>query len=145
MTSRSSRTLLARLLAALLAFTMIAAACGGDDDGDAAPTLAEATAAQPTTAPMPMPMRGWGGAPTITEPEAEEEEAPPDPVVGGVLRVATEADGDGLNPVANNFAVSAYLMGFPMFDPLFSFDAEGNWFPYWQSLRARLRARTRGR
>jgi hypothetical protein len=21
-------------------------------------------------------------------------------------------------------------MGFPMFDPLFAFDAEGNWFPY---------------
>ena len=133
MTSRSSRTLLARLLAALLAFTMVAAACGGDDDGDAGTDAggSDSSAADDSAdADADADSAGDAVAPTITEPEAEEEEAPPDPVVGGVLRVATEADGDGLNPVANNFAVSAYLMGFPMFDPLFAYDAEGNWFPY---------------
>ncbi|HCH81410.1 MAG TPA: hypothetical protein DFK16_11650, partial [Acidimicrobiaceae bacterium] len=112
---------------------MIAAACGGDDDGDAGTDAggSDSSAADDSTdSDADAEDDGGAVAPTITEPEAEEEEAPPDPVVGGVLRVATEADGDGLNPVANNFAVSAYLMGLPMFDPLFSFDAEGNWFPY---------------
>ena len=46
------------------------------------------------------------------------------------LRVATEADGDGINPVANNFAVSAYLMATPIFDPLFAYDVNGAWVPY---------------
>jgi len=134
MTTRSSRTTLAKLLAALLALTMIAAACGGDDDGDAGTDAggSDSGAADDSVdvdADADDDNEGESVAPTITEPEAEEE-APPDPVVGGVLRVAMEADGDGLNPAANNFAVSAYLMGFPMFDPLFAYDAEGNWFPY---------------
>ena len=60
--------------------------------------------------------------PTITAPE-EEEVAEEEIQRGGVLRVAMEADGDGINPVANNFANSAYLMGQSIFDPLFTLDA----------------------
>ena len=56
-----------------------------------------------------------------------------------------EADGDGINPVANNHPNSAYLMGQSIFDPLFTLDAEGNWFPYLAESASRLRARTRGR
>ena len=131
MTIRSSRTLLAKLLAALLAFTIIAAACGGDDDGDAS-TDASGSDSATTAADDAAEDDGDSVAPTVTEPEAEEEaeEVEPDPVVGGILRVATEAESDGLNPVANNFAVSAYLMALPMFDPLIAYDADGNWFPY---------------
>ena len=133
MTSRSSRTTWARLLAALLAFTLIAAACGGSDDGDAGTDAgggdSESSSEGGGDSEEGSEGEGESVAPTITEPAAEEG-PDPGPVRGGVLRIATEADGDGLNPVANNFAVSAYLMAFPMFDPLFAFDAEGNWFPF---------------
>ncbi len=53
-----------------------------------------------------------------------------EPRFGGTLRVAVEAETDGLNPTANNFAVSAYVMAFPMFDPLAYWDTGGRWIPY---------------
>ena len=56
--------------------------------------------------------------------------AGPRPVPGGTLRVAVDAEADGLNPAANNFAVAAYVMAYPMFDPLAYVDTEGNWVPY---------------
>ena len=59
-----------------------------------------------------------------------EAPADPLPLAGGTLRVAVDGEADGLNPAANNFAVSAYVMAYPMFDPLAYFDAEGNWIPY---------------
>ncbi len=59
-----------------------------------------------------------------------EEPSGPPPLSGGTLRVAVDGEADGLNPAANNFAVSAYVMAYPMFDPLAYFDAEGNWIPY---------------
>jgi len=54
----------------------------------------------------------------------------PVPLAGGTLRVAVEAESDGLNPAANNFSASAYAMVYPIFDPLAYFDTEGNWVPY---------------
>ena len=61
-----------------------------------------------------------------------ESETPTGPVPrpGGTLRVGVEAEADGLNPAANNLAASAYIMAYPMFDPLAYYDAEGNWVPY---------------
>ena len=56
--------------------------------------------------------------------------AEPAPRSGGTLRVGVEAEADGLNPAANNFAASAYIMAYPLFDPLAYYDAEGNWVPY---------------
>ncbi len=56
--------------------------------------------------------------------------AGPGPRSGGTLRVAVEAETDGLNPAANNFAVSAYVMALPMFDPLAYWDTSGQWIPY---------------
>ena len=44
--------------------------------------------------------------------------------------MAVEAESDGLNPAANNFAASAYAMVYPMFDPVAYFDTGGNWVPY---------------
>ncbi|MEO0494780.1 MAG: ABC transporter substrate-binding protein, partial [Actinomycetota bacterium] len=132
MTSRSARATLARVLAALLAFTLIAAACGGDDDGDGDATTVDDSTEDTTddTDDGSAEAAGDGEAvaPTIAEP-VEDDTTDEGPVRGGVLRVATEAESDGLNPVANNFAVSAYLMGLPIFDPLFAFDQDGNWFP----------------
>ncbi len=54
----------------------------------------------------------------------------PLPASGGTVRVGVEAEADGLNPAANNFAASAYVMAYPMFDPLVYFDTDGNWIPY---------------
>ncbi len=131
MKSRSTRASLVKLLAALLAFTLIAAACGGGDGDDSASTETgadESDEASPDDSGDEADEEDQV-APTI-EVEEEPEVDPNEIVKGGVLRVALEADGDGLNPSSNNFAVSAYLMAFPIFDPLFAYDAEGKWFPY---------------
>jgi len=124
MLTRSSRSRMARLLALLLVFTLFAAACGDDgdsttseDDVDTDDTTPDDGSAPPTSAPEV----GEG------EDEATTEETG---VVGGTLRVAVEAPSDGLNPAANNFATSSYVMGYQIYDPLFYVDTEGNWFPF---------------
>ena len=133
MQSRFARSSLARLLALLLAFVVFAAACGGGDDGDdsSADTTSDSDSDDTGGDDSSDDDAGDGDSvvPTITEP-AEEEVAEEEIQRGGVLRVAMEADGDGINPVANNFANSAYLMGQSIFDPLFALDADGNWFPH---------------
>jgi peptide/nickel transport system substrate-binding protein len=87
---------IARLLAVLLAFALVAAACGGGDDG------------------------GDGEGEGTTVPE---DEGTPQP--GGDLVYGIEAETDGLNPTANNFAIAAVIMGRAVFDPLMQFDEEG--------------------
>ena len=75
---------------------------------------------------------------TTTPPPAAPEggEAPPGapaepvPQSGGTLRVGVEAEGDSLNPTSGNFAVSAYVMTYPVFDPVAYWDTSGNWIPY---------------
>lgn len=49
---------------------------------------------------------------------------------GGTLRVAVEAEGDGINPAANNFAAPSYVMALPVIEPLVYWDADGSWTPY---------------
>ena len=61
---------------------------------------------------------------------ASEQPVEPEPQFGGTLRVAVEAEGDGLNPAANSFAVSAYVMTYPVFDPVAYWDEQGRWIPY---------------
>ena len=61
---------------------------------------------------------------------AAEASTGPAPRPGSTLRVGVEAEADGLNPAANNLSASAYIMAYPMFDPLAYYDAEGNWVPY---------------
>ncbi|MEM9204414.1 MAG: ABC transporter substrate-binding protein, partial [Actinomycetota bacterium] len=134
MTPRSKRTTLGKLLTLLLAFSLFAAACGGGDDDDSADaddadnTTTETTDGDDAGDDDGDEDEGEQVAPTIDEPV--EEETDEGPVFGGTLRVTTEAESDGLNPVANNFAVSAYLMAGPVFDPLFAYDATGAWIPY---------------
>ncbi|MGB0996624.1 MAG: ABC transporter substrate-binding protein, partial [Acidimicrobiales bacterium] len=118
----------------LLAFVVLAAACGGSDDNDdnAADTPSDSDSADTGSDDSSGDDDGGDGdavVPTITSP-AEEAVAEEEIQRGGTLRVAMEADGDGLNPVANNFANAAYLMGQSIFDPLFSIDENGDWFPF---------------
>ena len=140
--------------APILALAVIAAACGGSDDGESQPSQAvetTETAAAPVEAPDDD--GGEAPAPSDTEPDAEplvapvdttttttappddgeavpEAPAEPEPQYGGTLRIGVEAEGDGLNPAANNFAVSAYVMTYPVFDPVAYWDTQGRWIPY---------------
>ena len=142
----------------LLVFALIAAACGGGDDGgESQPSAAvetTETAAPADPVEEPTDDGGEASAPAEPEPEPDDEplvapvdttttttppddgeevpEAPaePEPQFGGTLRVGVEAEGDGLNPAANNFAVSAYVMTYPVFDPVAYWDTSGRWIPY---------------
>ncbi len=148
------------LIAALAVFALLAGACGGDDDEDAAPAEAEQVETTETAAPAESdPDDDAAAAPddaeapveetpdeplvapvdtttTTTPPDEEEgeempeEPAAPEPQFGGTLRVAVEAESDGINPAANSFAVSAYVIAYPMFDPLVYWDVNGRWIPY---------------
>ena len=159
-------------LGAVLAFALIAAACGGGgDDGESQPSQAVETTE--TAAPSESADSGAADdaaadaadageaapAPTDTEPETVEEpltapvdttttttapppaedgeeavvEAPPTttvPQFGGTLRIGVEAEGDELDPTSGSFAVSAYVMAYPVFDPVAYWDTSGNWIPY---------------
>lgn len=143
---RSHRTSRARWLAALAVLGLLASACGGGgDSGETAPDTGGGEAVvggDAETAPEPAPAtetappeeedQGELTAPTDTvppEPEVPEAEAE-QPQFGGTLRVAVEAESDGLNPTANNFAVSAYIMTFPVVEPVAYWDVNGNWVPH---------------
>ncbi|MYB28535.1 MAG: hypothetical protein F4X38_05275, partial [Acidimicrobiaceae bacterium] len=157
MTARRINRRCASWLAALLAFSLVAAACGGDDEGDPQPsqavetteTAAPAAPDEPTEAPVE---DGGEEAPAPAEPDDEplvapvdttttttppddgeavvEAPAEPEPQFGGTLKVAVEAESDGLNPAANNFAVAAYVMTYPVFDPVAYWNTQGQWIPY---------------
>ena len=70
------------------------------------------------------------GSPDTEPEEVPEAPAEPEPRFGGTLRVAIEAESHGLNPATNNFAVSAYVMTYPVFDPAGYWDTQGQWIPY---------------
>ena len=112
--------------AVLLVLVFAAAACGGgNDDSD---TADEAAAGSDTAEDG---IEGTLVAPVDTIPEETDE--PSDEAgakVGGTLRVAVEAESDGLNPAANNFAVSAYVMALPVLESLVYWDTDGNGTPY---------------
>ena len=112
----------------------------GDDDGDddgggqetPAPTDTEPETVQeqePLVAPVDTTTTTTPPAPSEDGEVAPEAPAEPEPQFGGTLRVGIEAESDGLNPAANNFAVSAYIMTYPIFDPLTYYDKQGNWVP----------------
>jgi peptide/nickel transport system substrate-binding protein len=52
------------------------------------------------------------------------------PQRGGNLRYGIEAETSGLNPTTDRFAVSAYLMGNAVFDPLTRLDQDGEYSPW---------------
>lgn len=87
----------------------VACGGGGDDDGSTEPATSD-------------------GAATTDGSSAPSEEG--EPVVGGTLRVGLEADVDGLNPTASALAVSGLTMAQAVFDPLFTFAADGTVVPY---------------
>lgn len=139
-----------RLIVLLMALCLVAVACGGGDSatsggddvavgggsdtGDTGSDTGDTAGGDaPTTTAAPVEDAAEGNVcigDACDEATVTNEEQAPQPVSGGTLRVAVEAETDGLNPAANNFAVSAYTMGYALFDPLFYIDRDGNWFPF---------------
>ncbi|SDK09869.1 4-phytase / acid phosphatase/peptide/nickel transport system substrate-binding protein [Nonomuraea maritima] len=65
--------------------------------------------------------------------ETSQAEAPPaatGPTRGGRLVYGLSADGNGFNPITDQFAVQSYSMTTPIIEPLVSVDANGDWRPY---------------
>ncbi|CAB4925229.1 MAG: hypothetical protein F2837_01625 [Actinobacteria bacterium] len=53
-----------------------------------------------------------------------------DPKSGGTVTFGLEAETDGFNPTTNRWAVSGYMVGNAVFDPLAAYDPAGKWQPY---------------
>ena len=94
MPSRSTRNPSARLLAGLIAFALVAAACGGGGDGgDGQPSAAvEAAETTDTAAPSePADSSEDETAPTVAEPDATEEQPEEELLVAPVDTTTTTA------------------------------------------------------
>ena len=155
MSARLTHKRSAYLLTVFLVFALIAAACGGgDDSGESQPDAdvettevvessepadsGEDDAADAQDSPDATQEPGEGDgliAPIIETPTTVAssdggESAALEPKFGGTLRVTVEAEADSLSPADGSFAVAAYVMALPMFDPLVAYDKDGNWFPY---------------
>lgn len=145
MRTRSSRRTSTVALATLLTFSLVAAACGDDDDSTDEPDSTEAAdgeeagtdedgqdgesdddAGEPTTTLEIVE----GEIDTDDVVEEPEEEAESGPVVGGTLRIGLEADVDGLNPATSSWSSPGYAMGNAVFDALSRWDADNNAVPY---------------
>lgn len=132
MRNTASSHRLVRLLAVPLAAALVLAGCGGGDDDiadESTPGTGTVTESAPggddSTAPPPA-----SGPVIVTLPP---ETAPPEPeaVQGGTLRIALEAEVDGLNPTANQVtAASGLNMAAAVFDTLAATDTAGNAVPY---------------
>jgi peptide/nickel transport system substrate-binding protein len=124
---------------------MIAASCGGGDDGDDAEETAEVSGAEPA-ATEPAEEEDTASEDTATDevPAATDEdtadgspvvetlppETIPDPVVGGTLRYGLEADVDGLNPTESALSAPGLMMTNAVFDTLAAVTPEGTVVPF---------------
>ena len=124
------------LPAVLVAFALIAAACGSDDDDEGTPDTTAAAA--PTTQAEAQEPAGTDASGTDAGGTDPEETAPPtteapapQPVYGGSLVVGLEAETvSGWNPATQTCAVSCHYVMSTIFDPLFAVDTDGNMKPY---------------
>ena len=148
---RDSKRALARLVAMILAFAMVATACGGGsddetsaepaesasvsttDDGDSSESSSDDSSTEEAAEPEPEPEPETEAIVEVPEELIEEpaEEAGSDgPVAGGTLRYALEAEVDGINPTSSALSAPGLLMGQHVFDTLAAFDVDGNFVPW---------------
>jgi len=149
MRTRPSRRAAKYGLAALVSFSLIAAACGGSDDNASDDTTADSTAdttadtsdatatsdAPTTDAPAGTDAPEGTDAPTGTEVKEGEIDIGMntdvgDPVPGGTLRYGLEADVDGLNPTSSALSAPGLMMANAVFDTLTAWDVDGKAVPY---------------
>jgi ABC-type transport system substrate-binding protein len=106
-----------RLLAVgVLAFALILAGCGSDDDGGGGDSGSGDSGGD---------SEGTSGDSTSITIPAEG-----DPVSGGTLTFGLEAETDGWNPVTNRWAVSGHTVAMSVFDPLAAWNEDGEPVPY---------------
>ncbi len=142
-------------IAALMSFTLVAAACGGNDDGgadesgtatvpatDAPETDDTGAETDDTTAETGDSVAGEEETADTAAEEIDvneegdevrviEGEIPGgDPVAGGTLRYALEADVDGINPTSSALSSPGLMMGNAVFDTLTAATKDGNFVPY---------------
>lgn len=137
-----------RLLAVLVAFSLIAAACGGDDDDAADDGQTEATddsggsddgaaddgasddgASDDGAADDGAAADDDGGDDNAITAEIDDSDAG-EAVEGGTVRVGIEADVDGLNPTGSAISAPGYMIMNAVFDTLAVYDESGNAVPY---------------
>ena len=134
-----------QVLALLLAFTLVAAACGGgsDDEGsasesdDAAAEVDTGAAADDDGDPVDDAGSDQGDDAGEDEPEESadtveviEEDTSEDPVFGGTLRYGMQVDVDGLNPTSSALSAPGLMMSNAVFDTLAVLDENDEWVPY---------------
>ncbi len=118
-----------RILLALLAFTLVAAACGDADDGDAADVVDDAASEVDDA----VDGDGDGGDADGDEttgaqgPEVDEPtEGEGDPVYGGTLRYGLEAETNtGYDIATSNCAISCIMVMRSMLEPLLAENQDG--------------------
>lgn len=91
----------APVVAAVMAFGLIAAACGGSSSSNSSGTTSDVT------------IKASGA-----------------PKAGGSIKFGVEAESDGLNPTSNRWAISGYMVGNAVFDPIAAYDASGKAVAY---------------
>jgi peptide/nickel transport system substrate-binding protein len=115
-----------RLLTVVLAFSLIAAACGGgssptgdssdsDDTGSADDSSADDASGSDTTGV---------GTDDIEDPDDAQ------PVTGGTLRFGLNGEDDGLNPAKSRLSAPGLNIASAVFDTLTTFDNDGKAVPY---------------
>ena len=138
MTKRSSRSATKLGIAALVSFSLVAAACGGSDDNADQDSGTENTDAPESDAepePEPEPEPDAEATPA-TEPERSDTDdvvADPEesaPVAGGTLRYGLEADVNGINPATSSLSSPGLMMANAVFDTLAAFNSDGKAVPF---------------
>ncbi|WP_395153999.1 ABC transporter substrate-binding protein [Ilumatobacter sp.] len=134
MTTRSKRSAKKLGTAAILSFSLVAAACGGGssdstpDDTPDATEAPDATTAPDAEEPDAAPANTADAAVVIDESDVVEEDA--GPVAGGTLRYGLEADVNGINPATSSLSSPGLMMGNAVYDTLAAFTPDGQWVPY---------------
>lgn len=103
MQSRAGIRRWAPVVAAVMALGLIASACGGSSSSG----------------------NDSGGKTTDVTIKASGP-----PKAGGSIKFGVEAESDGFNPTSNRWAISGYMVGNAVFDPLTAYDANGKAQPY---------------
>ncbi len=122
-------------LAALVSFSLIAAACGGSDsssDGTTADTAPSDTTASTDAPSTEAPTTDETVTTEIVEGNIDEnvDSDVGDPVQGGTLTYGLEADVDGINPTSSALSSPGLMMANAVFDTLTAFNTDGVAVPY---------------
>lgn len=124
-----------------LAGLLVVAACSGGDGGDDAASADVTVEADATTEEAAATADDTATQSADADVEALEESAGPvdvtiapvvdeTPVAGGTLRIALEADVDGLNPTTSSLSSPGAMMAGAVFDTLAAWTPEGEAVPY---------------